>query len=88
MSYLDSNKISYNTISINQNNNRNDSFNNNHHQTYISSLNKNNLKNQIKSNFSLTNQKKMYHQETKTLSLYSKADQILFLRAIYIKYYL
>ena len=58
MSYLDSNKISYNTISINQNNNRNDSFNNNHHQTYISSLNKNNLKNQIKSNFSLTNQKK------------------------------
>jgi len=58
MSYLDSNKISYNTISINQNNNRNDSFNNNHHQTYMSSLNKNNLKNQIKSNFSLTNQKK------------------------------
>jgi hypothetical protein len=58
MSYLDSNKISYNTISINQNNNKNDSFNNNHHQTYISSLNKNNLKNQIKSNFSLTNPKK------------------------------
>ena len=58
MSYLDSNKISYNTISINQNNNRNDSFNNNHHQTYISSLNKNNIKNPIKSNFSLTNQKK------------------------------
>ena len=57
MSSLDNNKLSYNTISINQNNNRNDSFNNNHHQTYLSSLNKNNLKNHIKPNFSLTNQK-------------------------------
>ena len=57
MSSLDNNKLSYNTISINQNNNRNDSFNNNHHQTYLSSLNKNNVKNHIKPNFSLTNQK-------------------------------
>ena len=72
MSYLDSNKISYNTISINQNNNRNDSFNNNHHQTYISSLNKNNLKNQIKSNFSLTNQKKNIPSRNKDSSFIFK----------------
>jgi len=58
ISYLDNNKISYNTISINQNNNRSDSFNNSHHQTYLSSLNKNNLKNQVRPNLSLTNQKK------------------------------
>ena len=72
MNFLDNNKISYNTISINQNNIRNDSFNNNHHQTYLISLNKNNLKNQIKPNFSLTNQKKNIPSRNKDSSFIFK----------------
>ena len=72
LSFLDNNKLSYNTISINQNNNRNDSFNNNHHQTYLSLLNKNNLKNQIKPNFSLTNQKKNLPSRNKDSSFIFK----------------
>ena len=72
MNFLDNNKISYNTISINQNNIRNDSFNNNHHQTYLISLNKNNLKNQIKPNFSLTNQKKNVPSRNKDSSFIFK----------------
>ena len=72
MSYLDSNKISSNTISIKQNNNRNDSFNNKQHQTYLSLLNKNNLKSQIKSNFSLTNQKKNIPSRNKDSSFIFK----------------
>ena len=72
MNFLDNNKISYNTTSINQNNIRNDSFNNNHHQTYLISLNKNNLKNQIKPNFSLTNQKKNIPSRNKDSSFIFK----------------
>lgn len=70
VSYLDSNKVSYNTLSINNNaNNRNDSFNY-HHQTYISINNK--LKNKIKRHFSIKNQKKMLVSRNKNSLLLFK----------------
>lgn len=70
VSYLDSNKVSYNTLSINNNAiNKNDSFNY-HHQTYISINNK--LKNKIKRHFSIKNQKKMLVSRNKNSLLLFK----------------
>jgi hypothetical protein len=54
-SYLDSNKTSYNTLSVNNINNRNESCNF-HHQTFLT-INKN-IKNKLRKNFSIKNQKK------------------------------
>ena len=54
-SYLDSNKTSYNTLSVNNINNRNESCNF-HHQTFLT-INKN-VKNRLRKNFSIKNQKK------------------------------
>ena len=77
LSYLDSNKISYNTISMNTNNNKNDSFN--YLQQTYSSLKKTGTKNKIKNNSSLPIQKKIVTSRNKESNLIFKGRPNTFL---------